>query len=66
MKAGGVAVATMPLLRAKDLASPINTLGPRLALCDARLVEELEKTRGYRSGPRADRHFRRRRRASRR
>jgi 2-aminobenzoate-CoA ligase len=39
-------VATMPLLRAKDLASPIGIAKPRLALCDARLVEELEKARG--------------------
>ena len=50
MKAGGVAVATMPLLRAKDLASPIKIARPRLALCDARLVEELEKTRDIAPG----------------
>ena len=45
MKAGGVAVATMPLLRAKELALPIRVAEIRLALCDARLAQELEQAR---------------------
>jgi 2-aminobenzoate-CoA ligase len=45
MKAGAIAVATMPLLRAKELALPIGLAEIRLAICDARLLEELEKAR---------------------
>ena len=45
IKAGGVVVATMPLLRAKELAFPITKAEIRLALCDARLADEMEKTR---------------------
>ena len=45
MKAGGIAVATMPLLRAKELAYPIAKAKIALALCDARLVDELEKAK---------------------
>jgi 2-aminobenzoate-CoA ligase len=45
MKAGGVVVATMPLLRAKELALPISVAEIRLALCDARLTQELEQAR---------------------
>ncbi len=45
IKAGGVLVATMPLLRAKELAYPITKAQIRLALCDHRLDEELEKAR---------------------
>jgi len=41
LKAGGVVVPTMPLLRAKELAYPIAKAEIRLALCDARLVDEL-------------------------
>ena len=42
MKAGGVAVATMPLLRAKELKHVITKAGVSHALCDARLAEELK------------------------
>lgn len=42
MKAGGVAVATMPLLRAKELSTLIRKAGVGLALCDATLREELD------------------------
>ena len=51
MKAGGVAVATMPLLRAKELALA-DRASPRsrLALCDARLAEELEQARALAPG----------------
>src|SRR6186997_2669200 len=45
IKAGGVVVATMPLLRAKEIAFPITKAEIRLALCDIRLAVELEKTR---------------------
>lgn len=45
MKAGGVAVATMPLLRARELALPIDVARISLALCDARLLEDLDKAR---------------------
>ena len=45
MKAGGVAVATMPLLRARELAYPMEKARVHLALCDARLADELEAAR---------------------
>lgn len=45
MKAGGIAVATMPLLRARELAYPISKARIALALCDARLGDEMEKAK---------------------
>jgi 2-aminobenzoate-CoA ligase len=42
-KAGGIAVPTMPLLRARELAYPIRKARISLALCDTRLSEELER-----------------------
>ncbi|MFN0099198.1 MAG: AMP-binding protein [Gemmatimonadaceae bacterium] len=42
MKAGLVAVTTMPMLRAKELRVIINTAQCVAALCDARLASELE------------------------
>ena len=45
IKAGGVAVATMPLLRARELSYPLAKAKIVLALCDARLAEEMEKAR---------------------
>ena len=45
IKAGGVVVATMPLLRAKEIAYPTVKAKIRLALCDHRLAEEMEKAR---------------------
>lgn len=45
VKAGGVAVATMPLLRARELGDIIDKAQPTLALCDARLLDELEMAR---------------------
>jgi len=42
VKAGLIAVATMPLLRAKELGDIIEKARPVLALCDARLMVELE------------------------
>ena len=41
MKAGGIAVATMPLLRAKELGQIIDKAQVTHALCDARLRDEL-------------------------
>ena len=40
-KAGLVAVATMPMLRAGELRAVIDKADVRLALCDARLLDEL-------------------------
>jgi 2-aminobenzoate-CoA ligase len=45
IKAGGVVVATMPLLRAKELAYPITKTKIKLALCDGRLGDEMEKVK---------------------
>ena len=42
VKAGLVAVATMPLLRAKELGDIIDKAQPTLALCDAKLLPELQ------------------------
>ena len=43
IKAGGVCVATMPLLRAKELIYPIQKAKIAIALCDGQLSDELEK-----------------------
>ncbi|MBL8834524.1 MAG: AMP-binding protein [Rhodospirillales bacterium] len=45
LKAGGVAVATMPLLRAKELGYILEKAKVTLALCDVRLAEEMEKAK---------------------
>ena len=42
VKAGGVAVATMALLRAGELATICRVARPALALCDHRFTDELE------------------------
>ncbi|MDR6535833.1 AMP-binding protein [Variovorax soli] len=41
VKAGLIAVATMPLLRAKELGDIIEKAQPVVALCDGRLLDEL-------------------------
>lgn len=46
LKAGGIVVATMPLLRAKELAVIVDKAELSLAVCDHRLAEEMELTRG--------------------
>ena len=46
MKAGGVCVATMPLLRAKELTEIISKAEITHALCDKRLEEELKAAQG--------------------
>ncbi len=45
VKAGLIAVATMPLLRARELGDIIAKARPAAALCDARLLAELELAR---------------------
>ena len=45
VKAGLVAVATMPLLRARELGDIIDKAQPTVALCDIKLLEELELAR---------------------
>jgi 2-aminobenzoate-CoA ligase len=45
IKAGAVVVATMPLLRAKELSYPLAKAKIALALCDARLSDEMEKAK---------------------
>jgi 2-aminobenzoate-CoA ligase len=50
IKAGGVVVATMPLLRAKELSYPLAKAKIALALCDARLAEEMEKAKAQSPG----------------
>ena len=41
-KAGGIVVATMPLLRSQELATIMNKAQVGLAFCDERLMEEME------------------------
>jgi len=45
IKAGGIVVATMPLLRAKELVYPLAKAKIALALCDTRLADEMEKAK---------------------
>lgn len=45
IKAGGVVIATMPLLRAKELSYAVGKAKIALALCDSRLADEMEKTK---------------------
>ena len=41
LKAGGIVVATMPLLRSREIATLLDRARIRFALCDARLMEEM-------------------------
>jgi len=50
VKAGGIAVATMPLLRAKELADIVRIGRVTHALCDARLADELQAARAAAPG----------------
>jgi 2-aminobenzoate-CoA ligase len=45
LKAGGIAITTMPLLRSRELAVILEKAKIGLALCDERLAEELEQAR---------------------
>src|SRR5215204_6248243 len=49
IKAGGIAVATMPLLRAKELSYPLAKAKIALALCDVRLGDEMDKAKAQSS-----------------
>jgi 2-aminobenzoate-CoA ligase len=42
LKAGGIIVPTMPLLRARELGQVLDRVSVGLALCDARLRDEME------------------------
>ena len=42
IKAGGVAVTTMPLLRKRELETMIGIAGVNMAICDHRFVEDLD------------------------
>jgi 2-aminobenzoate-CoA ligase len=53
IKAGGVVVPTMPLLRSKEIVYPLNKAQIRFALCDARLADEMEQARVH--APRLER-----------
>jgi 2-aminobenzoate-CoA ligase len=46
MKAGGIAVPTMPLLRARELGFILDKARVNLALCDDRLLEEMRRAPG--------------------
>ena len=50
LKAGGIVVATMPLLRAREIAYPLNKAKIALALCDHSLTAELEGARALAPG----------------
>ena len=43
VQAGGIAVATMPLLRARELGDILEKAQPTLALCDGTLMAELQQ-----------------------
>jgi len=45
MKAGGVVIGTMPLLRAKELSYVVTKAKVTIALCDHKLADEMENTR---------------------
>jgi 2-aminobenzoate-CoA ligase len=51
IKAGGVVVCTMPMLRAKELSYPITKARIGLALCDGALRDELEKAKAAAPAP---------------
>jgi 2-aminobenzoate-CoA ligase len=51
VKAGLVAVATMPLLRAKELSEIITKAQPTIALCDGQWLAELEVAQQQTSSP---------------
>jgi 2-aminobenzoate-CoA ligase len=45
LKAGGIVVATMPLLRAREIAYPIEKARIALALCDHTIADEMERAK---------------------
>ena len=46
LKAGGIVVATMPLLRSREIQTLVARARVRFALCDARLMEEMQPASG--------------------
>jgi 2-aminobenzoate-CoA ligase len=50
VKAGMIALATMPLLRARELGDILDKAQPAVALCDVKLAEELETARAAQGG----------------
>src|SRR3954469_11669828 len=50
LKAGGVVVATMPLLRAREIAYPLTKARITIAFCDHRLSEDMERARTMATG----------------
>ena len=50
VKAGLIAVATMPLLRAKELGEIIDKAQPAVALCDVELLDELQRAQAQHPG----------------
>ncbi|HEX5779462.1 MAG TPA: benzoate-CoA ligase family protein [Xanthobacteraceae bacterium] len=50
MKAGGIAINTMPLLRAREIAYPLKKAKVSLALCDIRLADEMKKAKALEPG----------------
>ena len=51
MKVGGIAVTTMPLLRARELTEIVNKAGIGHALCDTAIADELVDAPGAMSDP---------------
>jgi benzoate-CoA ligase family protein len=47
VKAGGVAVATMPLLRTHELETMVGIAGVTMAICDHRFIEDLNAAAPY-------------------
>ncbi|MGI8843148.1 MAG: AMP-binding protein [Gemmatimonadaceae bacterium] len=45
LKAGGICVATMPLLRAREIGAIAETAAVALALCDTRVADDCERAR---------------------
>jgi 2-aminobenzoate-CoA ligase len=51
IKAGGIVISTMPMLRAKELSYPLLKAKVALALCDMRLADEMTKAAAGASHP---------------
>ncbi|WP_035691106.1 benzoate-CoA ligase family protein [Azospirillum halopraeferens] len=51
IKAGGIAVATMPLLRSAELAFIVDRVRIRIALCDGAYLEDMERAAEDVNGP---------------
>jgi 2-aminobenzoate-CoA ligase len=57
LKAGGIAVTTMPLLRARELLRICEKAEVQFALCDQRLADELEQARSSCASVKEVRYF---------